>query len=138
MNYTGQLTDAKRILLAPLAELLRQPYRRRGGGAVNVDFLERDVARDEFRRATAMMTIKRNFTFLKILGAGGNGMVVLWRWTPGGNPLDRGHDVVMKLTTVLDDDEGNPRWDIVDGEKRHTLVSGFSSRRASLAMQVPD
>lgn len=85
-----------------------------------------------------MMTAKKNFTFIKILGAGGNGMVVLFKWTPGGDPLAQGHDVVMKLTTVCDD-EGTPQWELINEERKWMFVSDASfPRGAFLAMQVPD
>ncbi|KAI7780757.1 hypothetical protein LA080_015548 [Diaporthe eres] len=123
VNYTGRLTDNKRRLLAPEAELAREPYRTEsgGGGGVDLEPAKQVVATDEFQRATAMMTAKKNFSFIKILGAGGNGMVVLWKWTPGGNPLEQGHYVVMKMSTVYDADEGRAEWEVVDDERKLTF-----------------
>lgn len=126
VNYTGQLTDNKRKSLAKDAKAARESYRRQGGGGggVALEPAQEDVAKVEFRRATAMMTAKKNFTFVKILGAGGNGMVVLWKWTPGGNPLEEGHYVVMKMSTDFDDDEGRANWEAIDDERKLTFVSG--------------
>ncbi|KAK7697248.1 hypothetical protein SLS64_013733 [Diaporthe eres] len=128
VNYTGRLTDAKRRQLASDAEFARESYRTQGGGGGDDDLepAQREVAKDEFQRATAMMTAKKNFSFIKILGAGGNGMVVLWKWTPGGNPLEQGHYVVMKMSTDYDEDEERAKWEVVNDERNLTLVSGAS------------
>jgi hypothetical protein len=71
------------------------------------------------------MTATRSFTFVKILGAGGNGIVVLWRWTPGGDLGARGYDVVMKFS-IVSDANGNINWQDIDDERVEMDVSGGS------------
>lgn len=138
VNYSAQLNDGKRRVLAPLAELARDSFRRRAQARVaNLTQATKNVATGEFRRATAMMTAKKNFAFVKILGAGGNGIVVLWKWAPGGNPLEQGHYVVMKLTSYKDGN-GNPDYDAIVVEKGVMLVSGASPRRVFVVTQVPE
>lgn len=73
-NYAGRLTAFTQNTLAPLAAGARISYRVVGqGGVNNLTAPEKVLVRQEFRRATRIMTAKRNFHFSKILGAGGNG-----------------------------------------------------------------
>lgn len=136
LNYTGQLNENRRVQLAQEAEILRYMYRRPGvGGGGGVDarmtVVQRLTTIREFQSATTMMTARRNFTFVKILGAGGNGMVVLWKWTPSGNPLGNGHFVVMKISIDTDGNGSVIRGNI-NKERSHLLVSS-----ASCAPRVP-
>lgn len=131
-QHGGRLNDTRRARLEARADNNRQLYGSANGRGRNafdpnkkLDFAERDIATDEFQRATALMTVKKNFTFIKILGAGGNGMVVLWKWTPSGNPQEEGHMVVMKLSILTDDDGAVRRW-AIDDERAVSYVSGVS------------
>lgn len=140
VNYTAQLTDDIQTGLERRAVQNRSSYRRVGAagaaGGANLSPAQKQVATDEFQRATAMMTARRSFHFVKILGSGGNGMVVLFKWTPGGNPLEQGHYVVMKLITDVDVN-GDPRNEVIDEEERYMFVSGASPQRVVLAMHDP-
>lgn len=129
-NYTGRLTALTQNILTPLAAGARISYRVNAGqGGVNIlSAPQKVLATNEFRRATTMMTAKRQFHFNKILGAGGNGMVVLWKWTPDGDPLASGHNVVMKLTTERDAN-GNPDYTTINHEKAMMDVSSTSLLR---------
>ncbi|POS81279.1 hypothetical protein DHEL01_v200329 [Diaporthe helianthi] len=64
-----------------------------------------------------MVTAKKNFTFIKILGAGGSGVVVLLRWTPASNAAQSvGYNVAMKYSARLDE-YGEVIWDDIANEK---------------------
>lgn len=120
----GQLNDNKRTILEPVARAAQRSYANVGGvNPANVVGNERLQARAEVRRAGQIMNVRRNFTFVKILGAGGNGMVVLWRFTPGRTQpaLQQGYNVVMKIT--LERDQYGPRHDLINRERGRLLVS---------------
>lgn len=72
--FAAQLRLYKQGILAEQAVPRRRPYGDGGPGGVEaMSALNRRIAKDEFQRATAIMTAKRAFHFIKILGAGGNG-----------------------------------------------------------------
>lgn len=104
----------------------RVPYTPPEGNppASNLDLVRRDIAREEVNRITRMITATRNFTFVKVLGAGGNGIVALWRWTPGSNAAQAvGYDVAMKLSLLMDGN-GDVVSNGVDIEKATMQVRG--------------
>lgn len=61
-------------------------------------------------------------------------MVVLWKWTPGGDPLATGYNVVMKVTSEADA-AGDPDFTTIEDEKIVMLVSCVSPRRVLLDMR---
>lgn len=135
VDYRRQSRETKRILNAPLADLNRVFHTRPDGNQVafNILWHKRGTATQEFQRATAIMTARKSFTFVKILGAGGNGIVVLWRWTPGGDPQADGYDVVMKFSIGLDAN-GSVDWDDIDDEFNVMMVSGGTPKSTLLAI----
>lgn len=120
-TFGRQLTDAKRILKEPEAAGNRRfyvpPFRNRP--AFHLNPIQRGIATTEFHDIVDadVITARRDFTFIKIVGAGGNGIVGLWRWTPGGNADQAaGYDVAMKYSIQTDDD-GSVNWYGIDKEK---------------------
>lgn len=137
-NYTGRLNDNKRTILEPVARAAQRTYAYAVGVPINVVGVQRNQAVAEVRRAGRTMDVgragriqnlTRDFTFVKILGAGGNGMVVLWKFTPGRGPPagQQAYDVVMKISLERDHN-GRPRHDVINRERSRLLVSGCSQR----------
>lgn len=134
VDYRRLDREAKRVIRAPWAEVFRvfyrqpaqnvaQPGQNQNRRAVGFPDIRQVTGRQEFRRAGRLITAaKRDFAFVKVLGWGGNGMVVLWKWNPRGRPQDGGLDVVMKLSIQRDGDFNIARGDI-DEEHRMTSVS---------------
>jgi hypothetical protein len=126
VSYGGQSKPAKmlsRMATARsnrIAHLPPDAYLRRG---FNLGYCAQATAEVEFQRAAAFMTVRRSFHFIKVLGAGGNGIAVLFRWTPGGDPQAEGLNVVMKFSIDIDDN-GAVEWDDIHGEYVKSLVSG--------------
>lgn len=49
-------------------------------------------------------------------------MVVLWKWTPGGDPLATGHNVVLKVTSEANAN-GDPDYTTIEDERTVMPVS---------------
>lgn len=99
-NYQGNFGNLMRLNLQGRANQLQARLGNPPPQAVNLPANANAVGRAKFSQATGLMTVENHFTYIKILGAGGNGMAVLWRWTPGGDPQAPGQDVVLKVTTA--------------------------------------
>ncbi|KAL1856315.1 hypothetical protein Daus18300_010800 [Diaporthe australafricana] len=82
-NYTGTFTSADQRRLQARADHVagvNRNNRRYGNPAppnMNLNAQRTATGRTMFGRATALMPARNHFTFVKILGAGGNGMVTL-------------------------------------------------------------
>lgn len=138
VNYTGRLNDNKRTILERVARNAQRSYANVGAvnpaGVVGVQRnqavaeVQRAGWRMNLSRADRIQDLTRDFTFVKILGAGGNGMVVLWKFHPERGPPARQqqYDVVMKIT--LEQDQNGPRHDLINRERSRQLVSGSSQQ----------
>lgn len=127
-NYTGTFTDAEQRHLQARADFLLGRTNTRYGNPnpqpmVLADAVQRATGRTMFSRATALMPARNHFTFVKILGAGGFGLVTLWKWTPGGDPQAPGQDVVLKVSTAATP-AGQPNPASIRDERSHMRVSG--------------
>lgn len=132
VDYRRLDREAKRVIRAPWAEVFRvfyrqpaqnvvQPGQNRNRRAAGFPDIREVTARQEFQRAGAIITkAKKDFAFVKVLGYGGNGMVVLWKWNPVGKPQDGGLDVVMKFSIQRDGYFNIVSQDI---DEEHTMTS---------------
>lgn len=74
VRYAAQLRLYKQGILGGQAARRRNSYGGNGPGGVEImSALNKRIAKSEFQSATEMMTAKKAFHFIKILGAGGNG-----------------------------------------------------------------
>lgn len=135
VDYRRLDREAKRVIRAPWADINRVFYRqpaqnvaqprqnRNRGAAAGFPDINEVTGRQEFRRAGAIISAaKKDFAFVKVLGHGGNGMVVLWKWNPIGKPQDGGLDVVMKFS-IQRDGNFDIVWQDIDEEHNMTSVS---------------